>query len=76
MKKKTYKYLVDCKITVVAKDAEEARKLIKEQLSISQCSEGDYYEGSLVEEYSKYNKLGRARRVKFYEGDNNGKRKT
>ena len=69
MKRKKYKYLVNCKITVVAKNANEARELIKKQLSIPRCSEGDYYESSLLEEYSKYNKLGRARRVKFYEGD-------
>lgn len=69
MKKKTYKYLVDCKITVVAKDANEAKEKIKEQLSVVD-REGDPHgmNTSLIEEYSKYNKLGRARRVKFYEG--------
>ena len=65
---KTYKYVVDCKVTVVAKNAEHARYLIKQQLSTVD-REGDIYRfgTSKVEEYSKYNKLGRARRVKFYE---------
>ena len=69
MRKRPYKYTVDCKITVIAFNAIQARELIQKQLSTCQYSDLDRYEDSLVEEYSKYTKLGRARRVKFYEGE-------
>ena len=70
MRHKTFKYVVDCKITVVAKNAIQAREKIKRQLETVDYGEDnpECIGSSEVEVFSKYNKLGRARRVKFFEG--------
>jgi hypothetical protein len=66
---KTYKYLVECSIAVIAHDANEARRLVQSQWeTANHDGDPECMNTPDVEPYSKYNKLGRARRVKFYEG--------
>jgi len=59
-KKKRYKWVINCDITVIAKGKKEAIEAIKHQL----INEPDF---SDIEPYSKYNKFGKAKRVKWLE---------
>lgn len=68
-RQKEYKYLVDCKVTVIARDANHARDLVKQQLEAADHEDDpEYINQPYVECHSKYNVLGRAKRVRFYEG--------
>ena len=68
-RQKEYKYLVSCKVTVIARDAEHARALVKAQLETADHEEDpEHMSEPYVEPYSKYNVLGSAKRVRFNEG--------